>query len=110
MQASAHVDAGICGFHTDIEATSEDGMFVIFRATSDCAKMKRFIEALAERGPLNAYEELNPEGGSILLNTAKDGLGGCCAGCATPTAFFKAMQVAAGLALPKDVAIRIERG
>ena len=39
-------------------------------------------------------------------------LHGCCAGCAVPVGLFKAMQVAAGLALPKDIeiALSLERG
>ncbi|MFN2352102.1 MAG: hypothetical protein ABR497_09170, partial [Kiritimatiellia bacterium] len=34
-------------------------------------------------------------------------LKGCCAGCAVPVGVFKAMQVAAGLALPKDPTITL---
>jgi hypothetical protein len=33
----------------------------------------------------------------------------CCAGCAVPAGLFKAMQVAAGLALPKDITIRLAK-
>jgi hypothetical protein len=36
-------------------------------------------------------------------------LKGCCAGCAVPAGLFKAMQVAAGLALPKDINIRLTK-
>ena len=31
----------------------------------------------------------------------------CCSGCAVPVGIFKGMQVAAGLALPKDIRIAI---
>jgi uncharacterized 2Fe-2S/4Fe-4S cluster protein (DUF4445 family) len=46
--------------------------------------------------------------GSVLLRTARDVLTGCCAGCAVPVGLFKTMQVAAGLALPKDITINME--
>jgi len=36
-------------------------------------------------------------------------LTGCCAGCAVPVGLFKAMQVAAGLALAKDIAITLAK-
>jgi len=34
-------------------------------------------------------------------------LKGCCSGCAVPCGIFKAMQVAAGLALPAPASIEI---
>jgi len=37
----------------------------------------------------------------------RETLKGCCAGCAVPAGLFKAMQVAAGLALPQDITIRL---
>jgi hypothetical protein len=39
------------------------------------------------------------------LTTAREHLKGCCAACAVPVGAFKAMQVAAGVALPKDVTL-----
>jgi len=41
------------------------------------------------------------------MAVARECLKGCCAGCAVPVAIFKAMQVAAGLALPKSIRIEI---
>lgn len=32
---------------------------------------------------------------------------GCCAACAVPIGIFKVMQVATGVALPKDVTLKI---
>jgi hypothetical protein len=110
MQAKARIDAGVCGFHTDITTSSEDGMFVTFEVQSDCEKIRGLSEALVAKGPVNAYEEINPNSGSVLMNTVRECLQGCCAGCAVPVGLFKSMQVAAGLALPKDIAIHIEKG
>jgi hypothetical protein len=43
------------------------------------------------------------------MNTVRESLKGCCAGCAVPVGIFKSMQAAAGLALPKDITITITR-
>jgi hypothetical protein len=109
MMATAKIDAGVCGFHTTSNATSADGMFVEFEVQSDCEKIRGLGEALAAKGPVNAYEEISPVAESVVMNMVRDCLKGCCAGCAVPVGIFKSMPVAAGLALPKDIAIRIER-
>jgi len=46
-----------------------------------------------------------PTAQSQILKSAAEILTGCCAGCAAPAGIFKAMQVAAGLALAKDIQI-----
>jgi hypothetical protein len=43
----------------------------------------------------------------VVLTVGRETLTGCCAACAVPVAAFKAMQVAAGVALPKDVTLKI---
>ncbi len=105
MMAIAKIDAGVCGFHTTSNATSEDGMFVEFEVTSDCEKIRGFAEVLASKGPINAYEEMSPVADSVVMATARECIKGCCAGCAVPVGIFKSMQLAAGLALPKDITI-----
>ena len=109
MRANVHVDAGVCGFHSGVQASSEDGMFVEFEVTSDCEKIRGFGEALASKGPVNAYEETSPVADSVVMATVRECLKGCCAGCAVPVGIFKSMQVAAGLALPKDITIHITK-
>jgi hypothetical protein len=110
MMATAQIDAGVCGFHTTVNATSADGMFVEFEIKSDCEKIRGLGEALVARGPINAYEEISPVGDSVVMATVRECLKGCCAGCAVPVGMFKSMQVAAGLALPKDITITIGKG
>ena len=110
MTATAKIDAGVCGFHTTSKATSADGMFVEFEVQSDCEKIRGFAEALVAKGPINAYEEISPASDSVIMATVRECLKGCCAGCAVPVGMFKSMQVAAGLALPKDITITIEKG
>ena len=109
MRAKAEVDAGICGFKADISAVCEDGQFVMLSISSDCEKMAALGRTLAGKGPIDAYQEISPAAESVILSTARSAVKGCCSACATPVAAFKTMQVAAGLALPGDVHIRISK-
>lgn len=101
------VDGGICGFQTRIHAESEDSQNVTFRIASGCEKVATFAEALAGRGPVDAYAEIGAGSGGVVLTTSNAVLKGCCAACAVHLGTFKAMQVAAGLALPRDVTLSI---
>ena len=40
------VEAGICGFVTEIEANSEDMQHVSFKVSTDCDKIKKLSERL----------------------------------------------------------------
>ena len=101
------VDAGVCGFHTSVRAVSQDGQNVSFDITSGCEKIRGLAAALKAKGPVDAYQEISAEGQGIVMATVRENLKGCCAGCAVPAGIFKAMQVSAGLALPKDIIIKM---
>jgi len=107
MNAMAEIQAGICGFRTTVRARSDDAQYVTFELETDCDKIQQLNARLQALGPLDAFQEINPARGSRLLENVRESLPGCCAGCAVPVGLFKAMQVAAGLALPKDVHIAI---
>ena len=110
MQVTTDIDAGICGFHTTAHVTSEDSMFATFEIATDCEKIRGLGDALTAKSPINVYEEINPVSDSVVMTTVRDCLKGCCAGCAVPVGLFKSMQVAAGLALPRDITIQITKG
>ena len=107
MKATVKIDAGICGFHTNIHATSDDIQNVEFKIASSCEKIRKFADALTGKGAVDGYAEVGSGADGIILTTARENLKGCCAGCAVPVGVFKAMQVAAGVALPKDISIKI---
>ncbi len=109
MKARVEIEAGICGFRTAAGADCEDGQNVTFAITTDCEKIGGLAEALKAKGPLDAFQEISPATESVLLGTVRSTLKGCCAGCAVPVGLFKAMQVAAGLALPADVVVRLAK-
>lgn len=109
MKANVAIDAGVCGFKTAATVVSEDGQNVTFEVQSDCQKITQVGQMLKAAGVVDAYQEISPAVESAVLRAAHEVLKGCCAGCAVPVGLFKAMQVAAGLALPKDISIRISK-
>jgi hypothetical protein len=109
MHAQSEIEAGICGFKTVCNAQSEDSQNVTFEITSGCEKIRAFGQALCALGPVDGFQEISAQGESVVLGTARSSLKGCCAGCVVPPAVFKTMQVAAGLALPKDIAVKLTK-
>ena len=107
MKANVDIDAGICGFRSTACAESQGGQNVSFKVESDCEKICQLGALLKEKGRIDAYQEINSSVESVVMCTSRSVLKGCCAGCAVPVGLFKVMQVAAGLALPKDIGIRL---
>ena len=103
------VHPGICGFLARIEAASEDQRHVSFRIQSDCETIRTLAARLAA-GPVDGYEEIRDGFGGRLQRAVRETLKGCCCGCVVPGGLFKAMQVAAGLALPAEAGIRFAPG
>ena len=100
------VEAGICGFVTEIEASSEDSQHVSFKVVTDCEKIKNLSEKLTS---YDAYNEIRDGFDGELFKAIRSELKGCCSGCAVPVGLFKSMQVAAMLALPKNISITITK-
>jgi len=100
------VNAGICGFVTEITAASDDEQHVRFTIVSACAHQQALAASLPPM--VDAYAEIGAGYDGVLWQAVRQSLRGCCSGCVTPPAIFKAMQVAGGVALPCDSAIRFE--
>lgn len=98
------IDAGICGFVTNISVFSEDDQNVSFKIVSSCETIQKLAKSLPT---VDAYNELKDGFDGVLYTAIRKELKGCCAGCAVHVGLFKAMQVAAKVALPKDVDIAI---
>ena len=109
MKATVEIDAGICGLRTTACVDSEDNQNVTFDIDTNCDKIARLGQNLGEKGPIDAYQEISPSGPAVIMTTVRQMLAGCCAGCAVPVGLFKAMQVAADLALPKDITIKLTK-
>lgn len=107
MKTVATIDAGICGFQTQITAEGDDLQMVTFEVATGCERIRAYAAALAANGPVDGYGELAAGNDGVVLREARIAAKNLCAGCAVPMGAFKAMQVAAGVALPKDVTIKI---
>ena len=105
MKTNVEIQAGICGFKTNISAASEDQQNVTFAVESDCEKIRTLATRMKDIQPVDAFQEISPNGEGKIMPIVRETLKGCCAGCAVPAGIFKAMQVSAGLALPKDISI-----
>jgi hypothetical protein len=105
----ARVNAGVCGLGSVVEASSQDGMSVTVCVESDCPRVLACAEELAGRSALDAFEELlrRPlvETTPALL-AARHGLH---TACPVPIAVLKAIEAAAGLALPCDCSIEVSQ-
>ena len=109
MRGKSEIRAGFGGFKTTCCAASDDDRNVTFEIQSECEKLRAFAAKLKEKGAIDAFEEISAKGESIVLSTARETLKGCCGACAAPIGVFKAMQVAAGIALPKDIQITLTK-
>ncbi len=98
------VDAGVCGFQTEIEAICEDYQHVSFKIDSNC---KNIQELAAKIPAVDAFQEIQKGFGGVILTETRNNHKSNCAGCVVPVAIFKTMQAAASLALPKNATIDI---
>jgi len=104
LKTKASIEAGVCGFKTTVIAASDDMQNVTFAIESDCENIKR----LASDFPVvDGYSEIGAGFDGVIHQSVRETLKGCCSGCVVPCGIFKAMQVAAGLALPAPVSIDI---
>jgi hypothetical protein len=103
--AKVEVVAGACGFKAEIEAVSEDVQHVKLDIRTDCPNFAEFIKEIKV---VNAYDEIEPDSkNGKILNLWPKYLH--CSACPVPSGIIKAVEVAAGLALPKDASIKVTR-
>ena len=99
------VDAGVCGHTATVRAVKTSGYNVRLELESDCPHVQKIA---AEPIEVDALRQIGLRGGPPpLLESAY----ACCAhaACPVPSALIKAVEVAAGLALPDDVTMTITK-
>ncbi len=101
---SLNTTAGICGFVTRIQAEATTDGQVTLTIESDCPS----IQTLAVRLPsVDPFREITYRGeGPLVLATARECLPH--PACIVPSAILKAIEVAAGLALPAGAGIAFD--
>jgi hypothetical protein len=102
--AKSEIHSGICGFTTTVTAT-RDGKSCRLAISSDCKAVQQLAQELTEVDPLQEISSRR-----AVPQTLQMGLKHCIhAACPVPVGIIKAVEVEAGLALPKDVVIEVSR-
>ena len=103
--AKATIDAGICGYTTTVETEKTGDYQFKLHIESQCQHIQKMAEDLQE---VNALGEISPRKGDHQI--LEKGKQYCThAACPVPVGVIKAVEVAAGLALPKDAHIKVEK-
>jgi hypothetical protein len=103
--AQVTVDAGICGFTTRIQTASADMQTVQFSYESDCPHVNK---AKTELTCVDAFTELfKKPHETFVYQVLSRHLPHVT--CPLYSGFLKAIEVTAGMALPKNAAISIEK-
>jgi hypothetical protein len=102
--AKAEIFSGICGFTTTV-VSSLKGEKCGLEISSECGNIKKMAPELTEVDPLG---EISYQGeGPVILKTAARFSPH--PGCPVPSGIIKAMEVEAGLALPKNAFIKVTK-
>jgi len=103
--AKAYIDAGICGFTTNVTTVQNDEGKVEISLDSTCPHIMNVAESIKEVEPYNEIGFFDGSIPSILQAHYR------CphASCPVFSGVVKAVEVAAGLALPKDVTITVSK-
>ncbi len=103
--AKAEIFSGICGFTTTVE-TSLDGTACKVAIQSECKSIQKMAGELKEVDPFKeisfrrSMPQVHEMGHKYCAHAA----------CPVPVGIIKAIEVESGLALPKDVSIKISKG
>ena len=102
--AKAEIFSGICGFNTSVE-TKMNGSECEISIESECKSIQKLAESLKS---VNPFGEISFRGeGPETFRMASQH----CAhtACPVPVGIIKAIEIAAGLALPADVTIKLSK-
>lgn len=102
--AKAEIRAGICGFKTRVE-TKTVGDMVRVVVTSECKAIQRMAEHIEEVDPFRefTFRGMGPQTFEAAEQYCSH------AACPVPVGIIKAVEIEAGLALPADVTITLEK-
>ena len=104
MRGIVNVMSGICGMITEIRATSNDPLEKVhLEINTRCDNIQKLAQELKAVDPMQEIS-FHGKGPRTLRMAAKH-----CkhAACPVPSGIIKAIEVASGLALPKDASIQV---
>ncbi len=102
--AKAEIKPGVCGFTTTVETTM-DGDLCTVAIKSECKAIQRLGQKLQRVDPFRefTFRGDGPETYELAASYCSH------AACPVPVGVVKAVEIAAGLALPADVTIKLEK-
>jgi hypothetical protein len=99
--ARARIDAGVCGFITDVKATSDDGQMVSVSITSTCPHVTNAAPGLTS---VDAYAEIfTKPAQTVTYQVLAEHLPHVA--CPVYAGVLKTIEAAANLALPRTSSI-----
>lgn len=102
--AKSVIEAGICGMKTNVSVEPKDGMNFTLKVDSECPAYKDLDQRLPEVSMMAGFD---PIGTGPIYEACREK---CKHGaCPVPMGIIKTVEVAAGMALPKDVKVTIEK-
>lgn len=105
MKGTADVEAGICGFSAYITACAEDAFGVAtVTVKTDCPN----FEGL-KKFEIDIMDTMKGGYDSEIYRSIRRNTPPLHTGCAVVNGIYQAVKVAAGLALPKDIVIRLKK-
>lgn len=103
--AKVEVNPGVCGLKSVIHATADEEQTVVFTVETACPHIRAMADGLPE---VDGYAEVfGTLGDGDIYKAAREHLPH--PACPLPSAFVKAVEVACGLALPRDVTMLIHK-
>ena len=102
--ATAEINSGVCGFSATVK-TEKDGRKVRLSIESDCKAIQNLAAELTEVDP---FQEITFRGSGP--RSLELGAKHCYhTACPVPVGIIKAVEIEAGLALPKDAVIKLSK-
>ena len=103
--AKAEICSGVCGFNTTVIANADGDGKVHLQIESDCKSVRKLAAELTEVDPFKEFSWRR--GDPVTMQLAPK----CLAhpACPVPAGIIKAVEVAAGLALPADATIKLSK-
>ena len=97
------VDPGVCGMHATIEVTKIDIKRFWIEVNTNCEMITKMVELM---GGVDLNDVLKPQINSKVYQCASEC--GVHTACPIPMAILKAIEVEAGLALPRPVSVDLQ--
>ena len=108
MELREEIDPGICGYAVAVTAATEDGRHVTFTFESECQLLAELDRRITAISPVDAIQTLSRDENPVLAHASELlRTAGCCEACVVPVGAVKAMYVITGLALRRDVHLKL---